>query len=53
MLLQDKTNPEDSGLTSAIIDHLALHRAKPGPDKTDHRPLPQPDQVELRHGDVL
>ena len=47
MPLQDKTNPEDSGLTSAILDHLALHGAKPGPDETDHRPLPQPDQVEL------
>ena len=47
MPLQDKTNPEDSGLTSAILDHLALHGAKPGPDESDHRPLPQPDQVEL------
>ncbi len=37
MPLQDKTNPEDRGLTSAILDHLALHGAKPGPDETDHR----------------
>lgn len=47
MPLQDKANPEDHGLTSAILDHLALHGAKPGPDEIDHRPLPQPDQVEL------
>jgi hypothetical protein len=37
----------DSGLTSAILDHLALHGVKPGPGETDHRPLPQLDQVEL------
>ena len=44
---QSETNPEDIGQTSAILDHLALHGAKPGPGETYHRPLPQPDQVEL------
>ena len=38
---------EESGLTSAILDHLSLHGATPGPGETDHRPLPQPDEVEL------
>ncbi|WP_229864462.1 hypothetical protein [Seohaeicola zhoushanensis] len=32
---------------SAILDHLALHGATPGPGETDRRPLPQPDEVEL------
>ncbi len=44
---QTETNPEDIGVTSAILDHLALHGATPGPGETYHRPLPQPDQVEL------
>ena len=38
---------EETGVTSAILDHLALHGATPGPGETDHRPLPQPDEVEL------
>ncbi|SMO91530.1 Protein of unknown function [Thalassovita litoralis] len=38
---------EETGVTSAILDHLALHVATPGPGETDHRPLPQPDEVEL------
>ena len=31
---------EETGVTSAILDHLALHVATPGPGETDHRPLP-------------
>ena len=38
---------EETGVTAAILDHLALHGATPGPGETDHRPLPQPDEVEL------
>ena len=38
---------EETGVTSAILDHLALHGARPGPGETDHRPLPQPDEVDL------
>ena len=29
------------------IGYLALHGAIPGPGETDHRPLPQPDEVDL------
>lgn len=47
MSFQDKINPEDTGLTSAILDHLILHGAKPAADERDHRPLPQLDEVEL------
>ncbi|QEW23673.1 hypothetical protein LA6_005911 (plasmid) [Marinibacterium anthonyi] len=38
---------EETAVTSAIFDHLALHGATPGPGETDHRPLPQPDEVEV------
>ena len=47
MPLSPETNPGNAGLTSAIFDELALHGATPAPGEVDHRPLPQPDQVEL------
>lgn len=47
MPLSPETNPSTAGLTSAIFDELALHGATPAPGEVDHRPLPQPDQVEL------
>lgn len=39
--------PEETSVTAAILDHLALHGATPGPGEIDHRPLPQPDEVDL------
>ncbi len=40
-------HPRGHRLTSAILDYLALHGATSGADETDHRPLPQPDEVDL------
>ena len=36
-----------SSQTAAIIEHLSLHGAKPASGETDHRELPQTDEVEL------
>ena len=38
---------QQASQTAAIIDHLALHGATPPPGETDHRELPQTDEVEL------
>lgn len=41
------THSQETSQTAAIIDHLALHGARPVPGETDHRELPQTDEVEL------
>lgn len=38
---------EETGVTCSTLDHLALHGITPGPGEADHRPLPQPEEVEF------
>ena len=44
---QPDHHPHQSSQTAAIIEHLSLHGAKPASGETDHRELPQTDEVEL------
>jgi hypothetical protein len=44
---QEDTNSHQTSQTAAIIDHLTLHGARPAPDETDHRELPDTDEIEL------
>lgn len=41
------TPSHQTSQTAAIIDHLTLYGAKPALGETDHRELPQTDEVEL------
>ena len=42
-----QSNFPETSQTAHMLDHLALHGATPAPDETDHRDLPQDDEVEL------
>jgi len=44
---QSQSNFPETSQTAHMLDHLALHGATPAPDETDHRDLPQDDEVEL------
>lgn len=45
--MQPQTHNSQISQTAQILDHLALHGAKPEEGETDHRLLPQFDQSEL------
>ena len=38
--------PSSSSQTAAVINHLAMHGAKPAPDEPDHRHIPTNETVE-------
>lgn len=52
-MLHSQSHHPETSQTAQIVDHLALHGAKPAPGETDHRTLPQDDEIELAMGTLF